>query len=87
MIEPQHPRRNLLAHQPWSPIMVSQEDNPSNVIGISPVTMILNSVAVMLIFDLDDKAFTMIKGVAYVHTLTLTLALSLTLSSTTRLSP
>jgi len=43
---------------------VFQEDNPSNVIGISPVTMILNSVAVMLIFDLDDKAFTMIKGVA-----------------------
>lgn len=34
------------------------------MIGISPISMILDSVAVMLIFDLDDKAYAMIRSIA-----------------------
>ena len=32
-------------------------DTPANVIGVSPISMILDSVAVMLILDLDEKAY------------------------------
>lgn len=39
-------------------------DTPANVIGISPISMILDSVAVMLIFDLDDKAYSMMRSIA-----------------------
>jgi len=37
-------------------------DTPANVIGVSPISMILDSVAVMLILDLDDKAYGLIKS-------------------------
>jgi len=40
-------------------------DVPANVIGVSPISMILDSVAVMLILDLDEKAFGFIKGIAH----------------------
>ena len=39
-------------------------DVPANVIGVSPISMILDSVAVMLILDLDEKAYGFIKGFA-----------------------
>lgn len=32
-------------------------DTPANVIGVSPITMILDSVAVMLILEVDDRAY------------------------------
>jgi len=40
-------------------------DVPANVIGVSPISMILDSVAVMLILDLDEKAFGFVKGFAH----------------------
>jgi len=40
-------------------------DVPANVIGVSPISMILDSVAVMLILDLDEKAFGFIRGLAH----------------------
>lgn len=44
-------------------------DTPANVIGVSPISMILDSVAVMLILDLDEKAYGLVKGPKpYPHT-------------------
>jgi len=40
-------------------------DVPANVMGVSPISMILDSVAVMLILDLDEKAYGFIQGVAH----------------------
>jgi len=39
-------------------------DTPANVISVSPISMILDSVAVMLILDLDEKAYGFIRGLA-----------------------
>jgi len=39
-------------------------DVPANVIGVSPISMILDSVAVMLILDLDEKAYGFVRGLA-----------------------